>query len=282
MYRSHPLLNELIDLAIKEDIGDGDHSSLGAIAPGTFGRARLLVKDSGILAGMEVAELITEKIDPDLKMHSLLKDGDKIHVGDIAFTLEGSVHSILQAERLLLNFMQRMSGIATHTKRLVDIIEGTKARLLDTRKTSPGMRVVEKWAVKIGGAENHRFGLYDMVLLKDNHIDYAGGVIPAIESTVSYLKSREKDLAIEVETRNIKEVEQALSTGVVDRIMFDNFSPEMMAHAVEVVNGVCETEASGGITEKTIRSFAETGVDFISVGALTHSVKSLDLSLKEY
>lgn len=282
MFKDHLLIHELIDLAIREDIGDGDHSSFGSIPKGTKGKAHLLIKDSGVIAGLELAEMVVHKIDPTMQMELTKEDGDQIHVGDIALTMQGNVHSILQAERLVLNFMQRMSGIATYTKRLVDIIEGTGAKLLDTRKTSPGLRVVEKWAVKIGGAENHRFGLYDMVMLKDNHIDYAGGVIPAIERTVSYLEENKKDLAIEVETRNLKEVEQALSTGKVHRIMFDNFSPEKMHEAVKLVNGLCETEASGGINEDTIRSFAETGVDFISVGALTHSVKSLDMSLKEY
>lgn len=282
MFKDHLLIHELIDLAIREDIGDGDHSSLGSIPKGTQGKARLLIKDSGIIAGLELAEMIVHKIDSSMDLQLTKQDGDQIHVGDIALTMQGNVHSILQAERLVLNFMQRMSGIATYTKRLVDIIEGTGSKLLDTRKTSPGLRVVEKWAVKIGGAENHRFGLYDMVMLKDNHIDYAGGVIPAIERTVAYLRSNNKDLAIEVETRNLKEVEQALSTNQVQRIMFDNFSPEKMVEAVKMVSGACETEASGGINEDTIRSFAETGVDFISVGALTHSVKSLDMSLKEY
>lgn len=282
MFKSHPLIQELIDLAIKEDIGDGDHSSLGAIPKGTKGKAKLLIKDSGVIAGLELAEMIVKKIDPSMVLELTKDDGDIIHVGDIALTMEGNVHSILQAERLVLNFMQRMSGIATYTKRLVDIIDGTGARLLDTRKTSPGLRVVEKWAVNIGGAENHRFGLYDMVMLKDNHIDYAGGVVPAIERTAQYLKENNKELPIEVETRNLKEVEQALSTNMVDRIMFDNFSPEKMVEAVRLVDKQCETEASGGITEDSIRSFAETGVDFISVGALTHSVKSLDMSLKEY
>lgn len=282
MFKSHPLIQELIDLAIKEDIGDGDHSSLGAIPKGTKGKAKLLIKDSGVIAGLELAEMIVKKIDPSMVLELTKDDGDIIHVGDIALTMEGNVHSILQAERLVLNFMQRMSGIATYTKRLVDIIDGTGARLLDTRKTSPGLRVVEKWAVNIGGAENHRFGLYDMVMLKDNHIDYAGGVVPAIERTAEYLKENNKELPIEVETRNLKEVEQALSTNMVDRIMFDNFSPEKMVEAVRLVDKQCETEASGGITEDSIRSFAETGVDFISVGALTHSVKSLDMSLKEY
>ncbi|MFY0644764.1 MAG: carboxylating nicotinate-nucleotide diphosphorylase [Bacteroidia bacterium] len=278
----HPFIHEIINLAIREDIGDGDHSSLGSIPSDSQGRARLLVKDKGTLAGVELAKLILHKIDSEIIFKPLLKDGDSVEYGQIAFTIEGKVQSILQAERLMLNFMQRMSGIATYTKRLVDIIEGTSAKLLDTRKTTPGMRAVEKWAVKIGGGTNHRFGLYDMVMLKDNHIDYASGIKEAVKRTVEYLNSNNKKLEIEVETRNLDEVQQALDTGKVDRIMFDNFSPELMVQAVSIVNGRCETEASGGITEDTIRAYAETGVDYISVGALTHSVKSLDLSLKEY
>jgi nicotinate-nucleotide pyrophosphorylase (carboxylating) len=278
----HPFIQDAIALAIKEDIGDGDHSSLGSIPQGTIGKAHLLVKDEGVLAGVEVARAILKAIDSDLEMEVLLEDGTQVVYGDIAFVLKGSVHSILQAERLMLNFMQRMSGIATYTKRLVDIVAGTKAQLLDTRKTTPGLRAFEKWAVRIGGGSNHRFGLFDMVMLKDNHIDYAGGVIQAVERTHAYLEANEKNLAIEVETRDLEEVREALSTGYVSRIMFDNFSPELMTEAVQLVNGQCETEASGGINEATIRSYAETGVDFISVGALTHSVKSLDLSLKEF
>ena len=277
----HPLIAAAVDLAILEDIGSGDHSSLGAISKGTKGRAKLLVKDRGVLAGVELARYILNKVDSEVRFNVKIEDGSLVKHGDIAFTIEGSVHSILQAERLMLNFMQRMSGISTYTKRLVDIIDGTNARLLDTRKTSPGLRIFEKWAVKIGGGTNHRFGLYDMVMLKDNHIDYAGGVVSAIKRTVEYLKSQNLNIPIEVETRNLREIEQVLSTKMVNRIMFDNFSPELMREAVATVNGVCETEASGGITESSIRSYAETGVDFISVGALTHSVKSLDLSLKE-
>ena len=282
MHANHPLIREIIALSIREDIGDGDHSSLGSIPAEAVGRARLLVKDDGILAGVELAKLVLKEIDHSMRFDALLKDGDEIHKGQIAFTIEGKVQSILQAERLMLNFMQRMSGIASYTKRLVDIISGTSAKLLDTRKTTPGLRAIEKWAVHIGGGSNHRFGLYDMVMLKDNHVDYAGGIQAAVERTIDYLKQNNKELKIEVETRTIKEVEEALATGQVDRIMFDNFSPELMLQAVQLVNGQCETEASGGITEATIRSYAETGVDYISVGALTHSVKSLDLSLKEY
>lgn len=272
---------KLIDLAIDEDIGDGDHSSLGAIPPNQKGRARLLVKDFGVICGIDLAAHIFNRLDSTLVFESLIEEGSVVNIGDIAFNISGNIHSILQAERLVLNFMQRMSGISTFTKRLVDIISGTNAQLLDTRKTTPGMRVFEKYAVSVGGGVNHRMGLYDMVMLKDNHNDYAGGITAGVNQTKSYLKSQNRQLKIEVETRNLEEVEEALSVGV-DRIMFDNFSPDDMVKAVNLVNGRCETEASGGITESTIRNYAETGVDFISVGALTHSVRSLDLSLKQF
>lgn len=272
---------KLIDLAVAEDIGDGDHSSLGAIPPNQKGRARLLVKDVGVICGIDLAAHIFNRLDSTLVFESFIEEGSIVNVGNIAFNISGNIHSILQAERLVLNFMQRMSGISTYTKRLVDIISGTNAQLLDTRKTTPGMRVFEKYAVSVGGGVNHRMGLYDMVMLKDNHNDYAGGITAGVNQTKSYLKSRNRQLKIEVETRNLEEVEEALSVGV-DRIMFDNFSPDDMVKAVNLVNGRCETEASGGITESTIRNYAETGVDFISVGALTHSVRSLDLSLKQF
>lgn len=278
----NPFVAQLIDLAIAEDIGDGDHSSLGAIPATTLGQAQLLVKDEGILCGVTLARHIMQRIDDTVIFDQLIDEGAKVSYGDIAFTIKGSVHSILQAERLMLNFMQRMSGIATVTYNLVEKIEGTTAKLLDTRKTTPGLRTFEKYAVTVGGGFNHRFALWDMVMLKDNHNDYAGGIMSAVSRTKEYLNTKNKDLKIEVETRNLEEVQYALDTGAVDRIMFDNFTPELMKIAVQLVNGVTETEASGGITGDTIRSYAETGVDFISVGALTHSVKSLDLSLKEF
>ena len=277
-----PLVSQLIDLAITEDIGDGDHSSHGAIHAGTEGNARLLVKDNGIICGISVAKYIMHLIDEDVKFNQLLEEGSEVKPGDVVFTVHGSVHSILQAERLMLNFMQRMSGVATITHELVQLLLGTNARLLDTRKTTPGLRTFEKYAVTVGGGVNHRFALWDMVMLKDNHNDYAGSITNGVMRTKKYLTTKNKSLKIEVETRNLEEIKEALHTGLVDRIMFDNFTPELMTEAVKLVNGICETEASGGITRETIRSYAETGVDFISVGALTHSVKSLDLSLKEY
>lgn len=273
-------LNKLIELAVAEDIGDGDHTSLACIPKNTIGKAQLLVKENGILAGMEIAEKVFFSIDSSLKFTPLLKDGTPIKVGDVAFKVEGSSQSILKAERLVLNFMQRMSGIATKTNYYVSLLEGLPTKILDTRKTTPGLREIEKMAVKIGGGQNHRMGLYDMIMIKDNHIDYAGGIENAIKTTQSYLKENNKFLKIEIEARNLDELHQILSVGGVDIIMLDNFSYADLRTAVKLIDGNYKTEASGGITEKTIRNYAECGVDFISVGALTHQINSLDLSLK--
>ncbi len=270
----------LIDLALREDIGDGDHTTLSTIPADARGAARLLVKDQGILAGVELAQAIAHRLDPDLHFKVFLQDGASVAKGDVAFTVMGSSRSILIAERLMLNFMQRMSGIATMTHRFVQAVEGTGCRVLDTRKTTPGLRAIEKWAVRIGGGHNHRHGLYDMVMIKDNHVDMAGGIPQAIAAARAYLTHHGLQLPIEVETRSMAEVEQVLATGCVQRIMLDNFTPENMRVAVKHIGGRFETEASGGITLATVRSYAETGVDFVSVGALTHSVPSLDLSLK--
>jgi nicotinate-nucleotide pyrophosphorylase (carboxylating) len=273
-------IEKLVDLAIHEDIGDGDHSALSSIPADATGKAKLLVKDDGILAGVELALFIFNKIDPQLKVEVLLNDGATVKHGDIAFYVTGAERSILQAERLVLNFMQRMSGIATTTYNLVKLIEGTNCRLLDTRKTTPGLRIIEKWSVKIGGGYNHRFGLYDMIMLKDNHVDFCGGIEKAIDAANNYITQNGKNLAIEIETRKLNDVARVIAHGGVQRIMLDNFTVEDAAKAVTLIAGCFETEASGGITEETLRSYAETGVNFISVGALTHSVKSLDLSLK--
>jgi nicotinate-nucleotide pyrophosphorylase (carboxylating) len=273
-------VDEIIELALLEDIGDGDHSSLACVPELAKGKATLLIKDDGILAGVDLAVRIFKKLDPTLEINVLLIDGTPVKKGDIAFTVIGSSRSILATERLVLNFMQRMSGIATQTHRIVSLLEGTNARLLDTRKTTPCIRYMEKWAVRIGGGENHRFALYDMIMLKDNHIDYAGGIKPAIEGTLIYLKETGKKLKVEVEVRNLNELNQVLEVGGIDRIMLDNFTPSELETALKLIPANYETEASGGITLETIREFAETGVDFISVGALTHSFKSLDMSLK--
>ncbi len=273
-------LDDLIERALREDLGDGDHTSLACIPEKAQSRAQLLVKEKGILAGIEVARKIFNRVDTGLQLDIKRSDGAKIQPGDIAFYVFGSARSILTAERIVLNCMQRMSGIATYTAYLCSLIEGTGARLLDTRKTSPGMRTIEKMAVKIGGGENHRFGLYDMMMIKDNHIDFAGGVKNAIERALEYQKKTGRKLNIEVEARSLEEMEEILSIGQIQRIMLDNFSFSDLRTAVDRINGKYETEASGGITETTIRQNADCGVDFISVGALTHSVKSLDLSLK--
>lgn len=273
-------IDELIDIALREDIGDGDHSSLSCIPREANGKAKLLVKQDGILAGVEIAAKVFNAVDPNLKIDILLTDGNKVKYGDIAFYVEGSSQSILMGERLALNFMQRMSGIATHTHELVSIVGELPCKLLDTRKTSPGLREIEKLAVKIGGGYNHRFGLYDMVMIKDNHIDYAGGIDLAISKTKEYLKREGKSLKIEVEARNLDEVKQILAAGPVDRIMLDNFNYSDLRQAVKLIDGKAETEASGGITKETLRDYAKCGVDYISVGALTHQINSLDLSLK--
>lgn len=274
------MLEEIIAAALREDVGDGDHSSLACIPENATGSARLLVKDTGVLAGVAVAQKVCELVDADLRFDQKLEDGSLVKPGDIAFLIHGKARSILTAERTLLNFMQRMSGIATQTKTYVDILDGLTTRLLDTRKTTPGIRYMEKWAVRIGGGMNHRFALYDMIMLKDNHIDFAGGIRQAIERTQLYLKDTGKTLKVEIEVRNLDELQQVLEVGQVNRIMLDNFSPALLKEAITLIGGRFETEASGGITKETLRSYAETGVDFISVGALTHSYRSLDLSLK--
>ena len=270
----------IIKNAIREDVGDGDHSSLACIPQSAKGKAKLLVKDQGILAGVEFAQKVFYYVDKDLKVDVLLKDGEPIKRGDIAFYVEGSSQSILKSERLVLNAMQRMSAIATKTSEFVQKLEGTKTKILDTRKTTPGIRALEKWAVKIGGGENHRFALYDMVMLKDNHIDFAGGITKAIEKTKTYLKEKDLDLKIIVEARNIQEIKEILKSEGIYRILIDNFNYEDTRRAVQLINGKCLTESSGGITLDTAKSYAECGVDYISSGALTHSVYNLDLSLK--
>jgi nicotinate-nucleotide pyrophosphorylase (carboxylating) len=274
------LIDSLIELAFAEDIGDGDHTTLCCIPKSEEGTSKLLIKEDGILAGVEVAIGVFNKLDSDLRVEVLKNDGAHVKRGDVAFTVEGKVQSILQAERLVLNIMQRMSGIATVTNKYVKLLEGTSAKVLDTRKTTPGMRLLEKQAVKIGGGENHRIGLFDMILLKDNHVDFAGGIENAINRAKQYLIDNNKDLKIEIEVRSLDELNEALRVGGVDRIMLDNFSTEKTREAVEIVNGKVELESSGGINFNTIREYALTGVDFISVGALTHSVMSLDMSLK--
>jgi nicotinate-nucleotide pyrophosphorylase (carboxylating) len=281
-YLSEKSILAFIDAALAEDVGDGDHSSLSSIPLDAEGKARLIVKDEGLLAGVALSEMIVKRVDPSLKMEVFIKDGSFVKYGDIGFHLYGKVHSILKAERLVLNCMQRMSGIATLTSKMTDLIGHTKAKLLDTRKTTPNFRIPEKWAVKIGGGENHRFGLYDMIILKDNHVDFAGGIRQAIEASKTYLAKTGKNLRIEIETRTLEEVQQALDTGGMHRIMLDNMQVPVMAKAVTMIGGSYEVEASGGVTATTIKEIAETGVDFISVGALTHSVKSLDISLKAF
>ena len=281
-YLTPEALTTFIRTALAEDVGDGDHSALAAIPADAQNRAHLLVKGEGILAGVALAPLIFKEVDPTLHMTVLLTDGTPVRHGDIAFTVEGPARSILTAERLVLNCMQRMSGIATYTAHLNNLLAGTTTKLLDTRKTTPNFRICEKWAVLIGGGVNHRYGLFDMIILKDNHVDYAGGIAQAIAATHAYLEKTGRQLPIEIETRSLTEVQQALDAGGVDRIMLDNMNPQLLREAVALIAGRFPTEASGGITEQTIAEVARTGVDYISVGALTHSVKSLDLSLKAY
>jgi nicotinate-nucleotide pyrophosphorylase (carboxylating) len=270
-----------IHRAFEEDIKDGDHSSLASIPKGTQGKAKLLFKDNGIVAGIELAQVILNELDPNMVFEVFKKDGDTVSFGDIGFVVSGSVHAILAGERLLLNCMQRLSGIATQTNRLVTMLGDSTSKLLDTRKTTPHLRFLEKWAVTVGGGYNHRIGLYDMIMLKDNHNDYAGGITKAVNKTKAYLHENGLDLKVEVETRNMEEVKEALAVGGVDRIMLDNFSPTAIVEALTVINGQVETEASGGINESNIAAYAATNVDFISIGALTHSIKSMDISLKE-
>lgn len=270
----------LIERALAEDLGEGDHTTRSTIPLDARGAARLIVKEPGVLAGVELAEAIARQYDPELTLKVYILDGATVQKGDIAFTLLGNQRSILVVERLMLNFMQRMSGIATQTRKYVEAVAGTGCRVLDTRKTTPGLRALEKWAVRMGGGENHRMGLYDMLMIKDNHADFAGGIAQAVIAAKAYLEQNGLDLPIEVETRNMEEVETAMAVGGIQRIMLDNFDPATLRRAVERIGKRYETEASGGIVLSTIRQYAETGVDFISVGALTHSVPSLDLSLK--
>lgn len=274
------LTDELIALAFAEDIGDGDHTTLCCIPPDETGKSRLIIKEDGVLAGVDIAQRIFNYFDPSMQTEIFIPDGTEVKNGDIAFTVKGKIQSILQTERLVLNVMQRMSGIATTTRRYVKALEGTKTRVLDTRKTTPGMRIPEKEAVRIGGGVNHRIGLFDMILLKDNHVDFAGGIEPAITRAHHYLREKGKHLKIEIEVRNFNELDEVLHVGGVDRIMLDNFNTDDTREAVKRIAGRYETESSGGITFETLRNYAECGVDYISVGALTHSVKSLDMSLK--
>lgn len=278
-YITEEKLQQFIRQAFLEDVGIGDHSTLAAVPYDAIQEAELKVKDNGIIAGIELAKIIFDTFDPDLKVQQFIADGEHVTFGDVAFKIKGSAQSILTCERLALNCMQRMSGIATYANEMMELVKGTNTKILDTRKTTPNFRMLEKWAVKIGGAENHRFGLYDMVMLKDNHIDFCGTITKAVEQTKAYLKANKLDLKIEVETRNLEEVKEALAASV-DFIMLDNFDLNEMKQAVDYINGRVKTEASGGITKETVHSIAETGVDFISSGAIIHSAKNFDLSLK--
>ena len=276
------LIDDLLDLAFAEDLGDGDHTTLSTIPENAMGRSRLIIKEDGILAGVKVAEKVLHRVDPSIKMTVMIGDGAEVNKGDVAFTAEGPVRSLLIAERTMLNIMQRMSGVATMTRRYQDQLKGLRTRVLDTRKTTPGMRLLEKEAVATGGGTNHRIGLFDMILIKDNHIDFAGGIEKAISRAQQYCRETGKKLRIEVEVRSLDDIRRVLAHGGVDRIMFDNFTPELTREAVLLVDGKVETESSGGITIDNLRAYGETGVDFISVGALTHSVKGLDMSFKAY
>lgn len=279
MKSKEELIDDLLTLAFAEDVGDGDHTTLSTIPADEIGRQRLIIKEEGILAGVEIARMVFKKFDPELKMTVYINDGAHVKPGDVAFVVEGRVQSLLQTERVMLNIMQRMSGIATTTARYQKELEGLRTKVLDTRKTTPGMRMLEKEAVKIGGGCNHRIGLFDMILIKDNHVDFAGGIPQAVSAARKYCTETGRDLKIELEVRNTEEILQALEAGV-DRIMLDNFTPERTREAVKLINGRCEIESSGGITLETLRAYGECGVDFISVGALTHSVKGLDMSFK--
>ncbi len=276
------LIDKLLELAFLEDVGDGDHTTLSTIPADAQGRSRLVIKEKGVLAGVEEAEKVLHKVDPSIKLTVMIHDGEEVKPGDIAFVAEGPVRSLLIAERTMLNIMQRMSGVATMTKKNQDELKGLHTKVLDTRKTTPGMRIMEKEAVKIGGGKNHRIGLFDMILIKDNHIDFAGGIEKAIERARAYCKENKKDLKIEVEVRSLDDIKKVMAIGGIDRIMFDNFTPELTKEAVKMVGGTMETESSGGITLENLRAYGEAGVDFISVGALTHSVKGLDMSFKAF
>ncbi len=281
-YLAKENIQHFIQEALKEDVGPGDYTSLATIPINSFGKAQLIVKDQGILAGVEMARYVFKEVDPSLKVEVFILDGQFVKHGDIVLHVSGNSQSILKAERLVLNCMQRMSGIATYTRKLCDLILGTKAKLLDTRKTTPNFRIAEKWACKIGGAVNHRYGLFDMILIKDNHADYSGGITQALTNTYEFLKTNQLPLKVEIEVRSVDELKEVVAFGRVDRILLDNFSPEQIREAVRLVDKQFVTEASGGINESTLRKYAETGVDFISMGALTHQVKSLDLSLKAF
>lgn len=282
METKEELIEQLLDLAFAEDIGDGDHTTLSTIPKDAMGKSRLIIKEEGIIAGVNEAEKVLHKVDPSIKMIVMIEDGTHVKPGDVAFVAEGPVRSLLIAERTMLNIMQRMSGVATMTRRYQDELHGLHTKVLDTRKTTPGMRILEKEAVKIGGGTNHRIGLFDMILIKDNHIDFAGGIEKAIERAKAYCKDNGKDLKIEVEVRSLDDIKKVLSIGGVDRIMFDNFTPELTKEAVRLVDGKTETESSGGITLANLREYGKAGVDYISVGALTHSVKGLDMSFKAF